>query len=350
MEFVAIFSYLAVAFLVVMFSIKLSNYVDLLDKKTNISGAFLGGILLAAVTSLPELFTSLTATAFIKDNHLVLGNILGSDLFNLTLFAIIYIFFFGKLLKAKVGKNHLISILFVGILYVLVTIGSFVFDYRNILWGWFNPVSIAVVAVYALSVIKTPATDEAQESETDSALTVKQIVARFVLFALGLVGASIGMTYLVDWIVNLFKIGPTFGGALFLGVATSLPEMTATITLSKKKNFNAAFGNILGSCVFNFIILALGDILSWNCKDAGGSYLGIYKIDQSAFLLLICGALALLIAFITVFIKVKGKIKDTKKYKVLYITSGAIIAGLYITFLILSNINLGLSFAPYMIA
>ena len=93
---VAIISYVVVAALVVFFSIKLSNYVDLLDKKTNVSGAFLGGILLAAITSLPELFTSLTAVVLPPnhDNHLVLGNILGSDIFNVCLFAIIYLFFF----------------------------------------------------------------------------------------------------------------------------------------------------------------------------------------------------------------------------------------------------------------
>ena len=53
--------YIVLAILVVFLSVRLSYYVDCLDKKTNLSGAFIGGVMLAAVTSLPELFTSLTA-------------------------------------------------------------------------------------------------------------------------------------------------------------------------------------------------------------------------------------------------------------------------------------------------
>ena len=45
----------------VYFSMKCADYVDLLDKKTNMSGAFIGGVILAAITSLPELVTSITA-------------------------------------------------------------------------------------------------------------------------------------------------------------------------------------------------------------------------------------------------------------------------------------------------
>ena len=76
----ALFILLAAA--VVFLSIKLAKYVDLLDKTTKISGAFIGAVLLAAVTSLPELFTSISATLIVRENELVLGNILGSNLFN----------------------------------------------------------------------------------------------------------------------------------------------------------------------------------------------------------------------------------------------------------------------------
>ena len=61
-------SYLAffvLAAAILFLSVKLSEYVDLLDKSTKVSGAFIGGVLLAAVTSLPELFTSISAVLFI---------------------------------------------------------------------------------------------------------------------------------------------------------------------------------------------------------------------------------------------------------------------------------------------
>ena len=54
------------AVLVIAISIRLSYYVDVLDQKSNLSAAFLGGVMLAAVTSLPELFTSIASTVFLQ--------------------------------------------------------------------------------------------------------------------------------------------------------------------------------------------------------------------------------------------------------------------------------------------
>ena len=54
--------YLGLSFLVVFSSIKISQCVDELDQRTNLGGALIGGILLAGVTSLPELMTSLAST------------------------------------------------------------------------------------------------------------------------------------------------------------------------------------------------------------------------------------------------------------------------------------------------
>ena len=76
-----IIGYLILAVIVMGFSIQLSNYVDIIDKRTSISGAFIGGVILAAITSLPELFTSISATALLGQPELVIGNILGSDIF-----------------------------------------------------------------------------------------------------------------------------------------------------------------------------------------------------------------------------------------------------------------------------
>ena len=340
-EVMSIITYLIIAAVVVFASIKLSDYVDLLDKKTNLSGALLGGILLAAVTSLPELFTSLSSTLFINKNAFVLGNILGSNLFNMCLFFIPYLFFFGKLAKEKVGKSHLLSILFIGLLYVTVSVAGFVFNFYHILWGWFNPMSILIVAIYALAILKTPKTEESEEEEeVTSKLSVKQIVVLFIVFAILLIAMSIGITYHTDWIVTTFKFGETFGGALFLGVATSLPELTSTINLCKKRNFDAAYGNILGSCVFNFLILAFADALSFNAGP-------LYRMDQSSFLLIIAMAITFLVFVPTLLLTFFKKNDGSVKFRIIYAIAAIIIVGSYIAFLILSNIDLKLGFAPF---
>lgn len=341
-EIMSIFTYLIIAGVVVFSSIKLSDYVDLLDKKTNLSGALLGGILLAAVTSLPELFTSISSTLFIGKNSFVIGNILGSNIFNMCLFFIPYVFFFAKLASLKVNKSHLISMLFIGLLYISVSLAGFVFNFYHLLWGWFNPISILIIAIYALSIWKTPKVEEGNKEESKSKLSVKQIVILFAVFSVLLIAMSIGITYHTDWIVSTFNFGETFGGALFLGVATSLPELTSTINLCKKRNFDAAYGNILGSCVFNFIILSFSDLLSFNCGP-------LYAIDQSSFLLIIAMVIAFSALLPTIILAYKSKIKNNLKFRIIYIVVGSLIVASYIAFLVLSNIDLGISFAPFKI-
>ena len=100
--------YLLLAVTVTLLSVKASDYVDLLDKKTSLSGAFIGGILLSAVTSLPELFTSISSTMFLDAPSLCIGNILGSDLFNVAALSVITLIFFRRFLGASISKNHTI--------------------------------------------------------------------------------------------------------------------------------------------------------------------------------------------------------------------------------------------------
>lgn len=340
---VSLLSYLLVAAIVVFLSIKLSTFVDLLDKKTNLSGALLGGILLAATTSLPELFTALTATLLVRNNDLVLGDILGSNLFNIVLFSILFIIFYKKMIKAKVDKVHLFTMILIVTAYGVVTIAGFVFDFNNILWGWFNPMSILIIALYTISVLKTPKEEipeGEEEDEKESNLTVKQITILFAVFAVLLIGASVGITYLTDWVTRVYGFGSTFGGALFLGVATSLPELTATINLGKRGNINAAFGNIIGSNIFNFSILALADLLSFNCTSH------VYTFDQSAFLMLVFGVGSTLFLLGGVLIK-RFRNEDNKINRFYFTLAGIVFLANYFAFLILSNIDLGLAFAKF---
>lgn len=323
--------YFLLAGLVVFLAIKLSDYVDLLDKKTKLSGALLGGILLAAVTSLPELFTSLTATVGLGNNQLVLGNIMGSDFFDIVIFGVVYFMFFKLFTQGKVGKQHYTTIFFVSLMIVAVTLAAFVFD-KYWTWGYFNPMSIVIVIIYIISIIKTPKVEEKEKEEDTSKLTVKQIWTLFIICSVILIGASILVTLVTDKVVSEeygFGFGATFGGSLFLGVATSLPEVTATIALCKKKNFDAAYGDIFGSCVFNIIILAIADALSFKAEGK------LFTPDTSSLLLIIGTAFVLLISFLSIlFIRSKYFKNDCKSRIILYLFTGILILS-YVAYLVL---------------
>ena len=324
--------YAVLASLVVYLSIKLSDYVDLLDKKTKVSGALLGGILLAGVTSLPELFTSLTGTLIVGDNKLVLGNIMGSDFFDVMIFGVVYFLFFKKFTQGKVGKQHYLTCFFTALMLIVVTIAAFVFNKNGWLLGWFNPMSILIIVIYVLSVVFTPKTEEKEEQEepVECKWSVKQIWILLAIFSFVLIGASIGVTMVTEQIVNGYNIGHTFGGSLFLGVATSLPEVTATISLCKKKNFDAAYGDILGSCVFNIIILAFADAISFRAGP-------LYVINNDSFMLIIGTMITLALTFVSIiFIRSKFFKNDWKSRVILYSVATLLIAS-YILYLVFST-------------
>ncbi len=281
--------YLLVAAGVVLFSVKASDYVDLLDKKTSLSGAFIGGIMLSAVTSLPELFTSISSTVLIHQPGLCLGNILGSDLFNMAMLSFFLLIFAHTFREGKLSDSHRMVIVFVFVCYLVM-----ILNWLGILRIQFLSISLTsviIVVLYILSIRYLSAEDGDDSDEEDTnPLTVPQIAVRFVLVSIGIVILSIAITYITDAISIRLHLGQGMAGALFLGIATSLPEAASTVSLLRMKNVDIAFGNIVGSNIFNFIIMAVVDVL----------YRGsVYDFsDPQTVILMLCGTAALPILWI----------------------------------------------------
>ena len=124
--------------LMIFLSIELGNLVDMLDKKTKISGAFIGGVLLAAVTSLPELFTAFSSIFLVHNASFVVGDILGSIIFDLvvlTLETFIWVKHFGD---AKFQKWHVCDGLFCLGMYLLAACAFFAPKQWQVMLGDIN--------------------------------------------------------------------------------------------------------------------------------------------------------------------------------------------------------------------
>ena len=320
--------YAALAVCVVFLSIKLANYVDLIDKKTDLSGAFIGGVILAAVTSLPELFTSISAVLFVKQPDLVMGNILGSNLFNMCIFGGAALIAAKSLCKSTIGNSHLITTVITFVMFSIMLL-PVVFK-KDFEFVGISIYSIILLVLYACS-IKFMAGDSAEsEGEDTSDLTLKQIVIRFIIMAVLLVTASIFITVAADHLSEEFNLGKTVGGALFLGVATSLPELTSSIALIRKGNFNACAGNVMGSGVFNFCIISIADIL----YRGGSVYI---SNDKSSSYLNIFGLIAAAVVALILIAKRAKKSTENAGLKLFYRFGGLAILGCYAAFLVMSN-------------
>lgn len=332
---------------IVFFSKKLADYVDALDKKTKISGAFIGAVLLAAVTSLPELFTSISATLLVKDGEqLVIGNILGSNLFNLAIVGFALILFFRLFAKSKIEyKTQFIVITACLIIYAIIAYGICAPTTAQPILGPINFLAILIFIGYGLAIFLQPKNKDDENDEEEAKvdpmpnLSVKQVILRFVIFAVLLIATSIFITYATDAISEkVFNGDDTIAGAIFLAIATSLPELTSTFVLCKKGNFNAALGDITGSCLFNFLIIGLAEFMSFKVSLLGG-YTG-EEGNLSAIIMLVSTVVVLLVLLGNLFInknaQKKGK-EDSKLRFAIFAASGVIITAGYFVFLILSN-------------
>ena len=317
--------YLALAIAVVLLSIKASVYVDLLDKNTKLSGAFIGGVLLSAVTSLPELLTSLSSTVWLKNPGLSLGNILGSNLFNMTIIAMLIILWTSNFKKSNISKSHSYTAWVTLAIYVALALNML--NIVNFEVVTISITSIIILVLYTLGV-KTMSNDDGgtadefkDEIAVTTSLSLKQIIIRFILVSIGLVISSILITYVTDIIAARLNLCASLAGALLLGIATSLPELTSCVSLVKIGNFNVSVGNIVGSNLFNFLIIFISDVLF-----IGGT---VYDFAESQTRNLVIFGIISTILLLTV-LKIKDKVKN--KY-ILYIPSIGIIVS-YLLFMI----------------
>ena len=243
--------FLILAFCTVIASIKLSYYGDVLSKQTKIGAAFIGGLLIASVTSFPELVTSISAV--VLDNPtLSFGDIVGSDMFNIFVLAIYNIYFFKSNVFKSVSKRHIIECIILIIDYIFIMLGTY-----NV---FINYVSIILFVMYIVYMIFVFLSNN-EEDEEQIAKKEEYPLIKFILTAVIMIILSIFLTYQVD---KISKIYPNFSsstmGAILLGITTSLPEVVTTFELLILNNFDMAMSNMLGSNIFNFLVLALSDI------------------------------------------------------------------------------------------
>lgn len=128
---------------------------------------------------------------------------------------------------------------------------------------------IAVTYIVGMVVInKLPSLDPEAEAIAESeeepdnpsaALSPKAAIVRFIIAALVILAAGTALSITGDQIAIITGIGSSFIGSFLIAAATSLPEAISVFVALRLSNVNMAVGAILGSNIFNMIILALSD-------------------------------------------------------------------------------------------
>ena len=299
---------------VVYLSNTVAKCTDYIEKHTKLTGALLGGIVLAGITSLPELVTGITSS-LLGEPSLVQGDIFGSNIFDICILGVIMIVFGRTVKQANVSKDNARLVLWSGLICAcIIVVGlieifcnvSFVIPYVNI-----NVLAIVCIAVYILALATTQKVDEDIKSDVQSEIDnqnvdvsvnkaeLKSVVTKFVVSALLLIGVSIAITFISNIISDEFGLGKGLVGAIFLGVATSLPEIISSFTLVKLGNYNSAYGNIIGSCFFNFLVLGIADMFFF-----GGT---VFMANLKSVYATLCFLVGLGALYLSYFLKARTK-------------------------------------------
>ncbi len=253
--------FIAIAAVIIFAGSKLSVLAEKLAGLLNISSSAIGLLLVGIITSLPELSTSLGAVLKVGEPNLALGNTLGSDLFNLMIIALCDLLFRKKGLLRNAG--HRIAPLLYYLLMISAVCLTLTLPNSIALLGMhFNIGSLAIIATYLFIFFRTHKTSGEHASPTpiEDRSELGKTIAQFSIAAIVIVAAGIILAQLGDRIAEQTGLEQSFVGTLFLAFATSLPELTVSITAMRIGAYDMMLGNILGSNMFNVFVAAITDL------------------------------------------------------------------------------------------
>lgn len=251
------------AALVVLAAVKLAEYGDVIAVRTKLGRAFIGVILMAGATSLPEFLTAINSIRLgIPD--LSGGNIFGANMYNMLLLAFISVLGWRERALRLVVRRHGLT---GGGAILMITLATF-FVYTNldIKIGWVGLDSLILIATYFILVrllrVSTVGGDEGVEEEIDESLpSLRRSVIWFG-------GAALLLVIVMPWLVGsaneiaiMTGVGEGFVGVALVAFVSTMPELVATITAVRMKVYDLAIGNLFGSNMFNMFALGAVDFL-----------------------------------------------------------------------------------------
>jgi cation:H+ antiporter len=246
-----------------MLGSRLARHADRIATQTGLGGLWIGSVLLAASTSLPEVLTDINA-AVLDAPDIGVGDLLGSTLANMLILAALDIVFARRRILSQVAVGHtllgLLGILLTAMAGVAIVTGG---------WGRVGHVGIETVAIaatylggmrllYGSAAVRPPSGERPEEGgERENGL--RRAAVSFSLATVGLAVVTPLLVLSADAVSREARLGPAFVGTLLVGLTTSFPEMAATVSAVRMGALDLAVGNIFGSNAFNMLVLLVMD-------------------------------------------------------------------------------------------
>jgi cation:H+ antiporter len=245
--------------------VALARYADVIAERTRLGGVWIGTVLLAGATSLPELGTSLSAVGLDAAN-LAVGNLFGSSMANMLILAVVDLLLRHERMLSRVAFDHALAaslaIALNGLAAVFVLLGPDLAVLRV------SPGSVLLFGAYLASTRVLYRHGQRDESparvpadEVAEAMSLGHAARGFALAALGLIVVAPAFAWSAHGIALESGLGDTFVGTWAVGLSTSLPELVTSLAAVRRGAFDLAVGNLFGSNALNMALFLPLDLL-----------------------------------------------------------------------------------------
>jgi len=265
MTVAVLFSLCALAILLA--GTRLCRYGEDIARLTGLGSTWIGTVLVASVTSLPELVTGVSAVTAAKAPGVAVGDVLGSCVFNLVLIALLDMAQRPSSVFTAASRDHIVGAAFAALMLALVgaeivvgrTFGTSLLHISAV-----TP-AVAILYLFAMRTVFQHERAHTKRDDSDphrsSGHALRRAILRYAAAALVVVAAGIALPHLAVEIARLMGWSDGFVGTSLVALTTSLPEMAVTFAAWRMKSIDLAVGNLVGSNLFNLLILAVDDVL-----------------------------------------------------------------------------------------
>ena len=266
--------FVASAVLILLAAHFLASSADTVAERTGLGRSFVGVVMLATATSLPELATGISSIAWLDSPDLAIGDAFGSNLFNLLIIGLADLYWQnGPVLNAVTRTSVMVGALGAGLI-GLATLAIFVYSATDLTSDWYlSPFTIVLILGFIAAMFliyrhdrqmqeASEATDpdpQPQAGRTHHSLSRALLI--YTLSAAVVVAAAVWLSNTGEQIAETMHWEESFVGTQFLAISTSLPEIGTSFAALRLNAPDLAITNVLGSNVFNMgIVLFFDDI------------------------------------------------------------------------------------------
>ncbi len=247
---------------------RLSRYGDIIAEKTGLGRTWIGVVLMATVTSLPELVTGISSVTYAGVPDIAVGDALGSCVFNMLILAILDAVYRPTPISAKAHQGHILSAGF-GILLLGAVSLSIFFANHAFPLGWIGTYSLMFIVIYFFAMRMVYYYEKKQIALfIDKAIELqygdiptRTAVFHYAINAVIVIIAAMFLPKIGEGIAETTGLGQSFVGNIFIAISTSLPEVVVSLAAVKMGAVDLAIGNLFGSNIFNILILGIDDVL-----------------------------------------------------------------------------------------